>query len=181
MEDGVRSRDGDWLLEPDADPGEPRYSVGETGRGTSGTTAIIEWIGATAGGGIVGNVAYGGPKAAARRAAAVLKCIRDETETHIGTTRGMAALVAVDVVVERHGEAERLDVEAVEQPSTMGGEVPPETNHLAVEPWVALLVNESRTVRYVVVVAPDGSIRGTLATPMGEFEALWSSIRSKAV
>lgn len=168
-----------WLLEDDAILGQPEYSLGGHGRGAEAPIAILEWLGNAAATGIIGGIAIAGMKALGHRFTIILERLRDDPDAIIGgTTRGMAALVAVDAVGALHGESGRLDVEAVDQPATMGGDIPHESNHFAVEPWIVLLVNESRTTRYVVIVASDGDIRGTVATPMGEFEGMFSTIRS---
>jgi hypothetical protein len=86
---------------------------------------------------------------------------------------GAAAALAVAEVAERFEERDRLEIEAVEEPASIAGQSVSELSYVGVEPWVVLLRNRERKVRYLVVVAPHWEILGALKTPMGEFEHVY--------
>jgi hypothetical protein len=63
-----------------------------------------------------------------------------------------------------------MDVEFVEEPSTLGGGQPTELNYVGADPWLVSLLNARRTRRYIVVVMPDGSVGGSLGLALGPIE-----------
>jgi hypothetical protein len=85
----------------------------------------------------------------------------------------MALLLAVQYVVETGDEQGGLEVEAIEEPSTLGGRSAIELSYVGVEPWLVSLVNPDRTWRYIVAVNPDGTVAGFLRLEMSEGERLY--------
>jgi hypothetical protein len=53
---------------------------------------------------------------------------------------------------------------------------------VGIEPWLVLLVNGTRTKRFIVAVQPDGTIEGRMDLKMNEFEELyWQAPRIGSV
>jgi hypothetical protein len=75
----------------------------------------------------------------------------------------MALLLAVQYVVETGDEQGGLEVEAIEEPSTLGGRSAIELSYVGVEPWLVSLV----------AVNPDGTVAGFLRLEMSEGERLY--------
>lgn len=167
---------GPWIMESHPELGEGRLVDGAVGRGAAGWMPVLEWFLEISAAGVVGAAAWEAVRHASREARAVLDRIRGESKARFYVSRGLAALLAVEDVTQSGSEAGPLDIEAVEEPWTIGGDPPPEWNYVGVEPWIVLLVNRDRTARYVVVVRPDGTIAGRLRVEMGEFEGFFSRI-----
>jgi hypothetical protein len=87
-------------------------------------------------------------------------------------------LLAIAHVLESEAETGVLDVEAVKEPSRLGGGSPTEINYVGADPWLVLLLNETRTRRYVVGVAAEGSILGAIGFPISELERAYLPSRS---
>jgi hypothetical protein len=79
-ETSVREVIGDWILEPNADLGEPSVVDGAIGRGAEGWAPMLEWAGTAAGSGIIGALSWEATKAMARGAARILTRIRERAE-----------------------------------------------------------------------------------------------------
>lgn len=93
----------------------------------------------------------------------------------IDVSRGMAALLASAYVTKEIDRGAIGVIEAVEEPSAIRGIATPELHYVGIEPWVVLIVNDRKRLRYISVVNSDGSITGALVSSMGEWEALFYS------
>ena len=88
-------------------------------------------------------------------------------------SRGGAAALAAGDVADRFEERDPVEIEAVEEPSSISGRNVSELSYVGLEPWIVLLRNRERRFRYLVVVAADGEILGSVKTPMDEFEGMF--------
>jgi hypothetical protein len=167
--DAIRDKIGDWILEEQPELGRPEPVPGSRGRGAAGLAAVIEWVALNAAGGVIPVAAGMAFRQVVRRANEAVRGRRPGVEI----SRGGAAYVAVAEVAERFREEEGLEVEAVEEPSSIAGREVSELSYVGIEPWVVLLRNQKAKRRYVVVVAPDGENLGALQTPMGDFEEMF--------
>jgi len=64
---------------------------------------------------------------------------QDDGRGGILVSRGGAAYLAVAEVAERFGEEGELEIEAVEEPSSIAGHDISELSYTGIEPWVPLL------------------------------------------
>jgi hypothetical protein len=160
---------GEWVLEEDEGLGRGEPVDGSAGRGAEGWVAVIEWAASA----VVAGATWDGLKLAARRAKETVDRIRASEPARPLISRGMALLLAVQYVVETDDEQGGLEVEAIEEPSMLGGRPAIELSYVGVEPWLVSLVNRDRTWRYVVAVNPDGTIAALLPLEMSEGERLY--------
>jgi hypothetical protein len=116
----------------------------------------------------VGALAWEGSKAAGRSLVSLLQKEKPEG-ARVVVSRGAAVLIAIDYLVKAEQPVD-LVLDAVEEPSAIAGRDSPESNYVDIEPWVVLLVDPERQVRYVVVVSPSGEVRGHMKTSMERFE-----------
>jgi hypothetical protein len=163
---------GEWLLEEDDQLGEPHAVNGSIGRGAEGWVPVVEWLVNAIGEGVIDLVMAGAAAAVLRRlrrrGADGAECERQPPSFYI--SRGMAAAVAADDVANSFGDRGPLEVEAVEEPSSIAGVPAIETSYVGLEPWVVLLRNVAAERRYYVIVAPNGEIMGRIVTPFLEWE-----------
>ncbi|MEX1141637.1 MAG: hypothetical protein WD993_03165 [Thermoleophilaceae bacterium] len=148
--------------------GEASVVDGAHGRGAAGWVPVVEWVLSAATAGATWEVV----KLAARSFRDLLERLRD-LRVRVAVSRGAAALVAIDHVLEVTKEQGVLDVEAVEEPSACAGRAPSELNYTEIEPWLVSLLNEPRTTRYIVAVAPGGQVLDCMVLPMSEIEKLY--------
>jgi hypothetical protein len=174
-ETSIRDIVGDWILEADADLGQPRVVDGGIGRGAEGWAPVLEWAGAAAGAGVIGALSWEATKAMARGAARIIGRIRDGMEDKAYVSRGFAALIALDAVLRRN-EGAILAIEAADEPSAYGEVPTPELNYVGIEPWVVLLVDFVAKRRWIVVVRPTAEVSGLLETPLEEYEEMYSRV-----
>jgi hypothetical protein len=175
-EDVVVQQAGDWVLGEDEALGKPRAVDGSIGRGAEGWAPVVEWGVNAIGQGIIDLVL-------AASAVRILRRLRRRSVDRGGDepsdpprfyiSRGMAAAVAADHVASTLGDPGPLEVEGVEEPSSIAGAPAIETSYVGFEPWVVLLRNVQAERRYYVVVAPDGEVMGDITTPLLEFEAMF--------
>jgi hypothetical protein len=59
------------------------------------------------------------------------------------------------------------------EPSSIAGHDITETSYVGLEPWIVLIRNTERELRYVVVVMPDGTVSGRLQISMLPYEAMF--------
>jgi hypothetical protein len=156
--------------------GEPKAIDGSVGRGAAGWVPVIEFVAVAAIGGVLGNAAWAGVKAAGSQARALVASMK-EADVRILVSRGTAALLAIAWILEVGDEFEVLDVEAVAEPSALAGRPPTELSYVGVEPWLVALVNADRSSRYVVAVGSDGEILSWMKMPMGQMESFYSTLR----
>jgi hypothetical protein len=168
-EDALRQGGFEWLLEDDSQVGRAEALDGSAGRGASGWIAVVQWFGDAISHGVVDvTIAYGFARIVQR-----LREGKAEAEGRHGgfeVSRGGAAVLAGAHVAEAFDEPGPLEIEAVEEPSSIAGYEITELSYVGVEPWIALLRNRETRVRYVVVVMPDGTIEGALRVPFLPFE-----------
>lgn len=161
------------LLEPGQweDPvlGRALAHDGSIGRGASAWVPVVEWVGTNAAAGLLGALA---DRTATRMVAWLRNRMKDrrESATPILVSRGMAGRLAGEHVAGTFGDDGPLIVEAVEEPSAVMGAPVTETSYVGVEPWLVLLRNEERRIRYFVVVGPGGDIMAAAKTPFVEHE-----------
>jgi hypothetical protein len=167
----LREEVGEWILEPHPQLGQAEAVDGSAGRGASAWIAVVQWLGDAIANNIVDiAVGYGLAK--------VLNRLREwtagrETEGKYGgitVSRGAAAALAAADVADHFDESGPLEVEAVEEPSSIAGHDITEISYVGLEPWIVLLRNVQQEVRYVVVVHPQGGIAGRLRVPFLPFE-----------
>lgn len=170
----IRDSVGTWLLEEEPGLGRAKAVGGSAGRGASGWVAVAHWLADAIANNVV-DIAVG---AALAKTLGRLREWRKQREAEgkhgaIEVSRGAAALVAAADVAEEFDEQGPLEVEAVEEPSSIAGRPVSELSYVGVEPWIVLLRNVEREVRYVVVVNPDGTIAGRLRLPFLDFEGMF--------
>jgi hypothetical protein len=163
---------GEAWIENDPDLGKPKALDGNVGRGASGWIPVLEWLGEHAVDGFIGFTASEAVRASVRRIRERLQEAKDSGHGPL-VSRGLAAALAMEHVFENTDETQVLHVEFVQEPSFLGGRPPTEPSYTGLEPWIVSLVNGSRRIRYVLVVAPDGDIRGCTASPAGEFDSMF--------
>lgn len=146
---------------------------GDYGRGASAWVPVIEWVGMAVIGGLIGNAAWESVKAAAQELRDLVGGLRG-AQARIVVSRGSAGLLAIADVLERTDEQGILDVESVTEPSVIAGRPITETSYVDYEPWLVSLVDETRTVRYVIAVSPSGEVLDRMRCPIGEYEAMYS-------
>jgi hypothetical protein len=150
---------------------------GSIGRGASGWVAVLEFALEASAGGVIAGAAWQGAKRAARELRDLLSRLRDD-DVHFFVSRGAAALVAIEYVVEL-GEEGVLDIEAVTDSLAMAGRGPTELSYVGVEPWLVSLVNETRTERHIVAVSPRGNVLGAMRFRMSESESMYGVLPSR--
>lgn len=166
---------GEGWLSADPDIGAPRVLDGVQGRGAAAWIPVLEWLGDKAGGELVGFAAGQAVLAGVRRVRDKMKEARSGGH-RVMVSRGLAAVLAMEHVLETTDETGVLQVEFAQEPSSLAGRPLSETSYTGIEPWVISLVNASRRTRYLLVVSPDGNIEGCVATLVGEFEAVYSPL-----
>jgi len=152
--------------------GDPTIIDGTVGRGASPWTPVIEWaleVGIPA---LWPAAAWDTIKFAARRARQLVSDLRNR-EAGFLVSRGYAALLAIEHLLAEGAEEGVIDVEAVEEPSSVGGRPLTEINYVGADPWIVLLLNERRTRRYVIAVSSEGSILGAMGLPISDAERLY--------
>jgi len=180
-EEALSSQVGDWILDEEPILGKPRTVDGSLGRGAEAWVPVVEWLVNAAGGGIVDLSIAGAVTAVIRRLRRHRAEQPEEERRSFLISRGVAIAVAADDVRTEFGDEGQLEVEAVEEPSTIGGGEPSEISYVGVEPWIVLLRNVEVEARYIVVVAPDGDVMNRMKTSLlpwekeflrpGEFQA----------
>jgi hypothetical protein len=149
--------------------GKQKAVDGSSGRGAEGWIAVLEFALSTGATGIIGGAAWEGLKAAGRQLRGLLDRLRKQ-DMQVMVSKGAAALVAIQHVLDQ-GEDGILDVESVSDPLAMAGRELTELSYVGVEPWLVSLVNEKRTHRFIVAVAPNGEVLGSMRFPLSEYEA----------
>jgi hypothetical protein len=166
----LQAQFGDWILEEDADLGQPEAVAGSTGRGAAGLAAVVEWVAVHAAGGVVSAAAAMAFKRVVSKARDALKG-RERPRLHV--SRGGAAYLAAADVADRFDARGPFIVEAVEEPSSIAGHDVSELSYVGIEPWVVLLRSNEDKQRYISVVEGGGEILGALAIPLGEWEEMF--------
>jgi hypothetical protein len=174
VESALSRVDADWLLDDDQDLGRPETFDGSAGRGAEGWVAVVQWIGEAISNNVI-DIALG---YAFARLIARLREWRERRKAegkHGGfeISRGGAALLAASHVAAEFGEEGPLEIEAVEEPSSIAGNEISEISFVGVEPWIVLLRNPDRKIRYVAVVKPDGDVVDALRVPFLPFEDMF--------
>jgi hypothetical protein len=162
----VASHLGEWVLEEQDELGRGEAVGSSVGRGAAGFAVALVFVAVNAAAGII-QVSAG---MAFRRFWEKVRGSRRPDQGGFYVSRGGAAYLAAAEVGERFGEEDELVVEAIEEPSAIGGRETPELSYTGIEPWVVLLRNDKALRRYVVVVSPDGQTDGAVESPMREWE-----------
>jgi hypothetical protein len=170
----IRESVGAWLLEEEPVLGRAEAVGGSAGRGAAGWVAVAHWLADALANNVV-DIAVG---AALARILGRLREWREQRKAEgkhggIEVSRGAAVRLAAADVAEQFEEQGPLEVEAVEEPSSIAGRPVSELSYVGVEPWIVLLRNVGAEVRYIVVVNPDGAIAGRLRLPFLDFEAMF--------
>ena len=163
---------GREALDGDPELGEPLAVDGSYGRGAESWVPVIQWTAEVIIGGALGNAAWAGLVAAAKQLRRVIDGATT-AEVQLLVSRGAAAFVAMDHIVSEGYESGIVDVEAVEEPSTLAGGTASEISYVGFEPWLVSLLNEHRTVRYLVAISPAGQVLGMMQIPMSELESMF--------
>jgi hypothetical protein len=158
---------GDWIFDEQDELGRGEAADSSVGRGAAGIAAALVFVGLHALGGVI-SVSAG--MAWRRFVQKALDSLPNDERALFFVSRGGAAYLAAAEVAERFGEQGELEVEAVEEPSSIAGHETPELSYVGIEPWIVLLRRAENLRRYLVVAAPDGEILGALATPMRQWE-----------
>lgn len=169
-EDLIRRRIGNWAFAEQEELGIAQAVEGSVGRGAAGWAAVLEFVGLHAAGGVISVAAGMAFKHFFQR---VRGALGGTERPHVNVSRGAAAYLAVGEVAERFGQGDPVEIEAVEEPSSIAGQDVSELSYVGLEPWVVLLRDRARLVRYVVVVAATGDILGSMKTPMDEWEHMY--------
>jgi len=161
--EAVRRAIGEWALAEQPDLGAPQTVDGSYGKGAEAWAVVLEWTAQ----GVVGGVAWVSTVALARQLRAFLDRFRSESRTQAYVSAGAAQLLAVGAVVAQFDdESGPLQLEAVEDAETIGGQEPFAVSYDE-EPWIVLLVSGASYSRYVVVVEANGRVAGTTKVPLG--------------
>lgn len=178
-EDAIRRTVDDRVLEEDV-LGEPRFVDGGIGRGAEGWAPVLEWVGLSAGAGVIGGLSWLAVKKAAQAASATIRRLRSDKdeEVRVQVSRGLAVLLAIDEVLERESTAE-LVVEAADEPSGLAGNPISEINYVGLEPWIILLVDLKAKKRWIVVVRPNGDAAGVLEMALEDFEDMFLQLERR--
>jgi hypothetical protein len=100
--------------------------------------------------------------------------LKGDDRHRLHVSRGGAAYLAVAEVSERFGEKGALEIEAVEEPSSIAGRDVSELSYVGLELWVVLLLHRAERKRYIVVIqSRGGDVLGAMETPMDEFEEMF--------
>jgi hypothetical protein len=166
----IRQHFGDWIFEESENLGRPEPVPGSVGRGAAGVAAVVEWVAVHAAGGVV-SVAAG--MAFKRVVSRAREALRGGEHPRAYVSRGGAAYLGAAEVAERFGATDPLEIEAVEEPSSIAGEHVTELSYVGLEPWVVFLRSRESRRRYIVVVEGGGEILGALDTPVGEWEEMF--------
>jgi hypothetical protein len=169
-EETLRRRVGEWAFEEQAELGRAEAVNGTIGRGASGWAPVLEFVGLHAAGGVISvaaGMAFKQVWKRARRGAAGTE------EQRVYVSRGAAAYLAAAEVATRFGQQSAVEIEAVEEPSSIAGSDLLELSYVGAEPWVVLLRDRDAKTRYIVVVAANGDVLGSMKTAMGEFEGMF--------
>lgn len=162
---------GAWVHDEQEGLGRGQALSGSVGRGAAGLAAVLIFIGLNVAAGVISVSAGMAWKRFVERFSDSLVG-SDRKRFHV--SRGAAAYLAVAEVAARFGEEDSLELEAVEEPSTIAGIQISELSYVGLEPWIVLLRNREKQKRYVVVVsAMGGDILGAIDTPLGEWEAMF--------
>jgi len=170
--EAIRKELGGQWLEPDPRLGKTRVVDGGLGRGASNWVPVLEWVGIHSAQGVVGMAAGQAVLAGLRRIRQKLSEAKSRQHRPL-VSRGMAAFLAMQHVLETTDETSLLNVEFCQEPSVLGGRPPTELTYTGLEPWIVSLVNGSRKTRYVLVVSPEGDIVGCVIAPAGEFDYMF--------
>jgi hypothetical protein len=169
-ERALRDHVGDWLFEEQNELGAASPVAGSYGRGAAGFAAVAEFVAQWAAAGVISTAAGMAFKHVWRRA---IDSLEQRERPGLVVSLGAAAALAAAEVAERYAENGPLEIEAVEEPSSIAGQSVSELSYVGVEPWIVFLRRREQNVRYLVVVAPGGEVLGSLQTPMGEFEHIY--------
>jgi hypothetical protein len=170
-EKALRKEVGDWLFDDHDQLGRGEPVSGSAGRGASAWIPVVEWVALHAAGGVVSAAAAMAFKAVWQRAKGGPR--QGGAVRRLMVSRGGAAALAVAEIGLRFSDRDRLEIEAVEEPSSISGGGVSELSYVGLEPWVVLLRNREARIRYLVIVGPDGEILGALNTTMNGFEELF--------
>jgi hypothetical protein len=170
----IAATTGDWVLEEQEGIGAPKACDADHGRGAGDWIPVLEWLGLN----FVGPaLAWDLVKIGVKRLAETVRRVRREApERPIYVSRGMAVALAIEQVLEAYDVAEPLECEAAEDTLTLAGQSAPELGYAGIEPWLVILIDHPRRRRYLVIVGPDGLVRGHLETAMGPFEGMYSPL-----
>jgi hypothetical protein len=162
---------GDWIYDEQEELGKGQPESGSVGRGAAGLAAILTFIGLHAAGGVISVTAALAWKRFVEKAKGSLK---GDDRHRLQVSRGAAAYLAVAEVAERFGEKGPLEIEAVEEPSSIAGRESTALSYGGLEPWVVLLHNRTDGKRYMVVIqSRGGDVLGAMETEMDEFEEMF--------
>lgn len=164
---------GDDVLDNLGSLGSPVVVDGSIGRGAAGWTPVLEWASIVIIGGVIQGAAWDGVKSAAKTIAARVAKYRQNNQ-QVYVSRGTAALLAIDHILDTTDQSQPLDVELVEEPAALRGNELSELSYTGLEPWLVCLQNSARTIRYVIAIQPDGRVAGSITVPMSEFEHMFS-------
>jgi hypothetical protein len=173
QEDGIARRAiseklGPQALEPSPGFGEASPLDGSFGRGAESWIPVLEFLGVI-GIGVLSSAAWDAIKAGIPQLRSLLQQAKDRDE-RVYVSRGAAAALAVQYVIEQGIEEDVLDVEAIEEPSALAGRAVTETSYTGFEPWLVSLLTSDRSTRYLVAIAPEGSVLDSMRLPVGELE-----------
>jgi hypothetical protein len=168
-EAALRRHVGDWLFDEHEELGRVEPVNGAGGTGADAWIPVVVFVALNAAGGVIAAAAGMAFKGVWQR---VTDALRERGGQKPLVSRGGAAALAVAEVADRFGELDRLQVEAVEEPSSIAGREAWTMAYAGEEPWIVLLRNDERRTRYVIVVAPDGEILGSSVTRLVELDAL---------
>jgi hypothetical protein len=168
----LRESVGEWLLEEQPELGRAEAFDGSAGRGAAAWVPVVQWAGELLANNAV-NIAIATALSDVIRRLRERRRSREREGTFLGieVSRGVAAALAAADVGEHFEERGPLEVEAVEEPSSVAGHEVTELSYTGLEPWIVLIRNMEAEVRYIVVVLPDGVIAGRLTVPFLPFEA----------
>ncbi len=126
---------------------------------------------------LIGGAAWEGAKAAGKRLTGLIGRASKRKPDYVIVSRGAAALLALDHVAREEPSVRSLVLEAVEEPSAIGGRRSPEANYVGIEPWIVFLVDVEAQVRYVVAVASDGRVLASMRFPFQKLEGYYYPVQ----
>jgi hypothetical protein len=143
-EEALREFVGDWLLEEQDELGRGNPVNGAAGHGADAWIPVIEFVAINAASGVVTAAAGMAFRRVWRR---MMDARRGRRVPALYVSRGGAATLAAAEAAERYDEAGSLEIEAVEEPSSIAGREVWTMSYVTLEPWIVLLRNREERIR----------------------------------
>ena len=81
-------------------------------------------------------------------------------------------MIAANLLGEAEGVGDCI-IESIEEPSSIAQAPFMELSYTGIEPWIVIAVDRSNLNRHIIVVSPEGDIRGHLQVSLEEWESTY--------